>query len=309
MKQPIRKSAGALVVAIAMIAGCKATPAANEATCPPAGYDTAELAAIKAMEFEFSDDEARQAFALALIPCLAAMDPALRDDLAYTGLSAVLRSGQLSRETVNQLREQLLRDLETTSEPEGVHRPFLVLVLAEVARVDRIEPLFTPADRDELVRVAAGFLDSIHDYRGFNESEGWRHSVAHGADLVLQLSLNEQLSQAQSLQLRAAIAKQIAPDNGHSYIFGEPGRLARPILYMALRERFTEEEWSAWFENLASPAPFASWADIWKSERGLAKLHNTRAFAQAIYVTASASEQPALKALVPGATQLLRALP
>ena len=31
---------------------------------------------------------------------------------------------------------------------------------------------------------------SVRDYRGFDAKQGWRHGVAHGADLLLQLSRN-----------------------------------------------------------------------------------------------------------------------
>lgn len=298
-----------LAAAAAVLAACQTAPAGQRESCPPPGITAAQLAQFRAAGFQTDNKNRLNAMALGLRHCLASTDPDLRDGLAYTGLSAMLRAGQLNPDTIKTLRSGLLEDLETTEDPAGVHRPFIILALAEVARADRVSPLFTADERNELVLAAASFLTGIRDYRGFDETEGWRHNVAHAADLVLQLSLNSNISTGQILELRGAITAQVAPDSGHFYIYGEPDRLARAVLYMALRNEISEENWTSWFEALAEPGPFASWDEIWTNQRGLARLHNTRAFARAILVTANSSEQTALKALVPGAENLLRALP
>lgn len=289
--------------------GCATVSTGADELCPPPGYDEVALSQLRAGEFSFATDAAREAFVLALPACLGSSDPDLRDGLGYTAMSALLRGGQLSESTIQALREHLLQDLENASDPSGVHRPFIVLALSEVARVDRVSPLFFDLQREQLVTTAARYLESVADYRGYNDREGWRHGVAHGADLVLQLVLNDQVGADQLRQLRSAVQAQIAPGRGHSYIFGEPQRLARPVLYMALRGEFSEAEWTAWFGELASPAPLESWDAVWSSERGLAKLHNTRAFAQAVYVATQRSSRPELQALLPGVNKLLEAIP
>lgn len=43
-------------------------------------------------------------------------------------------------------------------------------------------------EREDMVRAAALFLAKVTDYRAFSDTEGFRHAVAHGADLVLQLA-------------------------------------------------------------------------------------------------------------------------
>ena len=109
-------------------------------------------------------------------------------------------------------------------------------------------------------------------------------------------------------RIRDAVAGQIAPD-GHFYIYGEPERLARPILIMARRGVFTAEEWSAWFTQISAPAPLASWSEAFSSQAGLAKKHNTAAFVYVLWANASLSQDVGVRALMPGAEAALRALP
>ena len=96
-------------------------------------------------------------------------------------------------------------------DPAGVQRPFAALVLAEVVRFDRIEPFMTDKQLQQLVDASTRYLQSIRDYRGFDEREGWRHGVAHTSDVMLQLAVNPRTSKAQLDQMLAAIATQVAP--------------------------------------------------------------------------------------------------
>jgi hypothetical protein len=111
----------------------------------------------------------------------------------------------------------------------------------------------------------------VRDYRGFDEREGWRHGVAHGADFALQLALNPALDRAALDRLLGAIASQVVPRGGHFYVYGEPERLAAPVLYIGKRNLHDVDEWRKWFAALAEPKPLASWRDAFKSQAGLAK--------------------------------------
>ncbi len=241
----------------------------------------------------------------ALVVCLASPDPELRDQLAYTGLANLLRDHRPTVEQLEFLTGQLYKLLQQP-DPAGVAHPFGILVLAEVARTDRIEAWMSPGQRQDLVDKACSYLEAISDYRGFDPQVGWRHGVAHGADLAMQLTLNPALSRAQQLQLMRAIAQQVAP--GHAYHFGEPERLARPVLFIARRDELEQEDWQSWFAELADPAPLSNWGAVWQDADGLARRHNLRAFALEIYLNATLSEESGIQALEPRALELLRAI-
>jgi hypothetical protein len=165
-----------------------------------------------------------------------------------------------------------------------VERPFAALVLAEVARFDRIEPFMTDQQLQQLVDASTGYLETIRDYRGFDEREGWRHAVAHASDMMLQLAVNPRTSKAQLDQMLAAIATQIAPAGGHLYIYGESNRLAQAVFYIAKRKLHTAAEWRRWFEQVSAPTPLANWGEAWISQRGIAKHQNTMHFLTALYL-------------------------
>jgi len=73
------------------------------------------------------------------------------------------------------------------------------------------------AARSELIAAAYACLETLTDYCGYSDTEGWRRGVAHTADLLLQLSLNPQVRKPQAKDILAAVALKVGtPD--HAYI-------------------------------------------------------------------------------------------
>lgn len=274
--------------------------------CPPAGWDRVRLEGLKAASFEIADQAARERFAEGVVACIASPDPALRDGIAFEALSVMFRADKLSDAVKVRIARDLLKRLSST-EPLGFEAPFAALVLAEVVRADRLK-VYLPAD----LRVAIGegavtFLTGVRDYRGFDEREGWRHRVAHGADLLMQIVRNPAYAdRAYLARVRDAVATQIAPA-GHFYIYGEPKRLMQPVIFLAQRKVFEEAEWSAWFRRVTGDAH--SWADSFASQKGLARRHNTHAFLSAIWLNAKVSENGDDDVLLAGAETGLRMVP
>lgn len=259
--------------------------------CPPQGYTRQQLLNLQQSGFELPEQSQRDGLALALLACSDNADPFLRDRVMYEGLASWLRGQQLSPATVDAIYQQLLQQIMGQDQPPGFQRPFAALLLSEVARTDRIQPAFTANRRQQLVEVAASYLESVTDYRGFSETDGWRHGVAHGADLILQLVLNPAIDGGQLARLMDAVAHQVAAGNEHFYIYGEPGRLARPVFYAWRRDVLDVEQWDTWFNDVSSPGPLDSWAQAFSSQAGLARRHNTLAFLLALHFSASASKQ------------------
>jgi hypothetical protein len=262
----------------------------------------------KADAFETLDTRTKAVMAGAMANCLDHPDPAIRDGIAYAGLTALLRSGTLPKDDIRTLRDQLLVMAET-DDADGFSAPFAALVLSEVARTDRVEPYLSETELDQLVQAAATYVIGITDYRGFSDTEGWRHGVAHGADWIMQLSLNPALTDDHANILLQAIHTQIPAGNGHAYIHGEPGRLAQPVLFIAMQQERSEQAWTEWLAPLVDPAPMSRWGEAYESEAGLARLHNVKSFLQALYVAASLSSNTEVKPLIEPVTEALRSLP
>lgn len=280
------------------------------AACPPEGWDRAALDSLKAAQFSEPDDARRQALALDLPDCLGDPDPSLRDGIAYEALSTWMRADALDAATREALLDRLQQQIVPgAGDDDGFRAPFAALVLSEVARTDRIAAWMTPAQREALVEAGAAYLESVSDYRGFDQTSGWRHGVAHGADLLMQLALNPALERQQLDRILAAVATQVAPVGNHAYTFGEPERLARPVIFVLKRGLHDEAAWSAWLQGIVAPAPMPDWSGVFTSSDGLAKRHNTRMFLQGLYVALQESGDESLRARVPAVVSALRVVP
>ncbi|MGZ8779911.1 MAG: DUF2785 domain-containing protein [Thermoanaerobaculia bacterium] len=262
------------------------TPAAGTATraevCPPPSLSRAGLDALKQSGFAVPDAGERNRIARLLPGCLGDPDPAVRDGIAFEALSKWLRASALEATTIRTLAERLTPELRAADDDAGFRKPFVALALSEVARADRIASVLPDAARQDLVVATAHYLTGVTDYRGFDARAGWRHSVAHGADLVLQLGLNAQLSADDVRRLLSAVAAQVAPPRAVSYTFGEPERLARAVYFIHRRGVLTDAFWDEWLGAIGSPAPLANWPAAYQTAEGLARRHNTLAFLQAV---------------------------
>lgn len=257
-------------------------PSTTKSTCPPEGSTKPGLLQLKAKRFEIASAEERNRLALSLLPCLESPDPAIRDGVAFEALSTWLRAKALTPATIVTLGDSLRATLTGEKDALGFRLPFAALALSEVARADRIEPVFTESVRAAMVEVAAQSLVKVTDYRGFDPRDGWRHGVAHGADLALQLAVNRNVGAPGVRLLMDAVQSQIAPETAPAYVFGEPERFARAVVFTYRRGVLDAAYWDAWFASLAEPKPFESWNAGATSLQGLAKRHNTVAFLNAL---------------------------
>lgn len=281
--------------------------ATAQTTCPPPDWPLTQLESLKRDGFKLADAARRRGLALALPGCLGDPNPAIRDGIAFEALSAWMRGGHLDQGTLRSLRLALL-EMMAGEDSRGFAAPFAALVLSEVARTDRIAAWMSTEERDGLVRAAAGYLKGVTDYRAFDDKEGFRHGVAHGADLALQLALNPLTTKAQLDQLLLAVAAQVSPNANVAYWAGEPDRLARPVVFIAQRKLHSDEEWRAFFAEISNPRPLPSWQAAFTSQAGIKKRHNIRAFLLSVYASASSSEDGGVRQLIGPVTAALKAV-
>lgn len=274
--------------------------------CPPTGQTKESLQALKALKFTVPDAGERLALAEGLLACLGDPDPELRDGIAYEALTQWLRAGDFDTDALRKLRDALYASLDS-DDAGGFKHPFAALVLSEVARTDRVQPWMTPVERAAMVERAARFLQSVDDYRGFDDEQGWRHGVAHGADWLMQLALNPALERTQLDAILAAVAAQVVPESAHAYVFGEAGRLARPVLYIAKRDVYSDADWQAWFASLVPRIGDAEQAYI--DEAWLARRHDLMAFFKSLYLEADQSEDAQIMRLKPAIVAALKQVP
>lgn len=293
-------------ITCSLLLATPANAATANAACSPIQTMHYKLETLKANKWQLTDDALRQTTAIALLDCLAAPDPVLRDELAFEALSAWMRAKQLSPETLHRISSELQARLNA-SEPDaaGFLKPFAALTLAEVARADRVQKFLSDDELDQLIITGTKYLTNVRDYRGFSATEGWRHGVAHAADLMLQLALNPRLSKAQADRLLAAIASQVAPAGEHFYQYHEGERLMSPVFYIARKTLHDNADWDAWIASLMATQK----AGEPTTQTSLARRHNLAGFLLPLYFSLQESTDAAQRArLLPAVTKALKAL-
>lgn len=272
-------------------------------------FDPAALQRLKKESFVIKKTEQRNQTAINLLFCLGEGDPNVRDGIVYAATSEWLRGELLDKATVKTMFDFLLKTLmQTNHDPQNFTQPFAALVLAEVLRVDRITPYLMANERQKAIDVTTSYMRNISDYRGFDEKQGWRHAIAHTADVFLQLSLNKKVSKVQLDQLLGALRSQVSPQALHFYVFAEPKRLAMAFIYIVLRGEHSEQEVVNYLDTVVDPAPFKDWQSVYSDKNGLAKLHNIRSFIYSIFAISAQSNNPALKSMQPKLVELIKIL-
>lgn len=276
------------------------------AACPPEGQTIDTLKQLKALEFRTSDVNDRKKLAMSLLDCLGDPDPVMRDDLAYQALSTWMRAAAFDADTLRAIRDALYAQLDG-DDPQGFRKPYAALALSEVARTDRMQPWMTAEERAAMVDKAAAFLAAVNDYRAFDDKEGWRHGVAHGSDWLLQLALNPAIERAQTDRMLEAIAAQVVPDAAPAYAAGEPGRLARPVVYIAQHGFYTEKDWDTWFGKLIPK--IGDPAQAYNDSHWLARRHDLMSFLLSLYIEADQSKDPNIHFLKPSIVEAVKKVP
>ncbi|WP_414830602.1 DUF2785 domain-containing protein [Alteromonas sp. H39] len=245
-----------------------------------------------------------------LYACLASPDPTLRDDIGYQGFSVLLRQATPSQPILLALFERLSTDIAThVNDPHKVFLPFALLVYSEVIRTDRIFPVFTNAHRQQAIDTVSSYLDKQTDYRGFSEQVGWRHGLAHAADVILQLALNPALTHSQIKQSASVLLQHISPQNAPALTDGEPYRMARAIAYLMLREEVNVNDWKDIMREHGNSAPrYPNWTDTYQSRAGLNYLHNKRAFFTSLVTQTVYQNDTRLETLTPEIAKIARSI-
>ncbi len=303
MTRTIRRD-GVVLLAILLVLPC-----AESLACEPLGLPANAFLSADDGQFQVPPGKDPGELVLALADCLPDSDPVARDSVGYSGIATILREGDVDADTTRALMARLVA-LLAADDPsgDGFAQPFAALALAEVARVDRISPMFSAGERAELVAAATSYVRGVRDYRGFDDDDGWRHGVAHGADLLMQLVLNAELDDEHVRPIVTAALSQVRAAGGHAYVFGESQRLSRPVLFAARRGLITAVEWQALLAPLGAP-PGESWAAAFSSTEDLATLHNTRQFLLVVYASVAESDNTLYTGIRDASRDALTALP
>jgi hypothetical protein len=196
----------------------------------------------------------------ALVDDLRSPDPRVRDDGAYATLSSRVTDGGADEHLValGDAGAALLAD------PAVQARSFGALLLALV--VDRVNTLSSgipgrasgadearPIDVVRWLTVFLTWYSGEQDLRGHDQTLGWLHAVAHGADALEAFAGSRLLNASEELMLLDVAAERLHAPTAHHLTQQEDDRLGHAVMSILARGAIPTDDALGWIDRLAAP--------------------------------------------------------
>ncbi|MGW4440627.1 DUF2785 domain-containing protein, partial [Streptomyces sp. NPDC004596] len=185
--------------------------------------DLLDWPSLAADDFPFPEDIPATWLAGELSSMLIAPDPRIRDDYAYTAAARWIRQGHL---------DAVLDALGDTAASRFDHqeiqaRTFAPLILrAVLERGSNTRGCVTQVSAERWYAAFSAWFSTEEDTRGWDESRGWLHAVAHGADAAAAFASFLPDRGADVLEL---CARRMTATSAFRYTQLEDARLARAV--------------------------------------------------------------------------------
>lgn len=187
---------------------------------------------------------------------LGSPDPVLRDDVAFGAAERWIREGKIAPDDLRRLlamwRTNTADGLGTSGDDRVFKRSFSALCLSLIAARDLAAPFLEPAEVQAFFDAMLDYFDNEADLRGFDQTRGWMHSVAHTSDTLKFLARNPKLAAGADARLLRAVTTKI--DSAPTvFAWGENHRMA-----LALQSAVRRPD--------ADGGALAAWLDGWLNE-------------------------------------------
>ncbi|MEU6562917.1 DUF2785 domain-containing protein [Nocardia nova] len=193
-----------------------------------------------------------------LVEMLAAPDPQVRDGFGYTAVSVWGRRGVLDSE-LEHLGDVMADRL--AGHPQVQARTFAALVFGVVLGRGAELPRGTV---ERWYETFENWYRTEREVRGYDETLGWLHAVAHGADAAAAFARAVPRHAPDILELCAH--RMTAKDTDYRYSQLEDARLARAVTAVLHTPGLTRDQALGWFDVVddafagAGPGPCPPWA-------------------------------------------------
>jgi Protein of unknown function (DUF2785) len=183
---------------------------------------------------------------LDLLEMLRSPDPLERDDIAYLGMVQRIGSGA-EDDGLIALGDEIAGRL---GDDEIQTRSFAALILGDIVERDQVTALATEEAVLRWRDAFAGWYATEKDLRGWDESLGWLHAVAHGADTLAAFGRSARLNRD---DLRAlldiACARLLAPTD---FVLRdqEDDRLGYALALVLSRPELDEDDSVRWLRPI-----------------------------------------------------------
>lgn len=196
--------------------------------------DKAFWLAIKEQDYQLPSEPGLEALTAELMGYLGALDPEIRDGIAYYTLGTWIGRGHYSAATMVAIAEQMVANLQVglgDRASDTVYlRSFSGLILAELLRRDGKESYLSADDRARYVKAAFAWASAEGDLRGFDAAHGWAHAGAHAADLLRLIGLHPQVGPSELEGVLGAVGALAGGAHGYPFLYDEDERLVAAVL-------------------------------------------------------------------------------
>ncbi|MCA1062585.1 DUF2785 domain-containing protein [Rossellomorea sp. AcN35-11] len=186
---------------------------------------------------------------------IGSSDGELRDQLIYTSFYRFIERDYLSNQQLVYLldtcmnKEHLFFGIGKKGDDSVFTRAFSSLVLAIVLKRDRHRPFLPTEKVQQAFEACFLYLEGEEDTRGYVEGKGWAHSIAHGADFLVEVihhpAFPDEFHKRALEMIKTSLLKEA------DYCDDEEGRLLFAI--EALIDRgMTDETLLEWTEDLVT---------------------------------------------------------
>lgn len=174
-----------------------------------------------------------------LVDLLASPDPEVRDELAFATLATWVHEKVVPDERLRPLGDEMARRLDAEQVRTRCFAPLVLDVIVAARGV--CEPAW--------VAAFERWYPAENDLRGYDPTLGWLHAVAHGADLLGDLGLRDDVGARRMLDL--AVARMLAPTDS-VWRDGEDERLAYALGKLLTRADLPETDAVEWLAPVAA---------------------------------------------------------
>lgn len=125
-----------------------------------------------------------------LLDNIGNLNPTIRDDLVYTLFARGFLERAFTHEQEQTIintfitEKKLFKDIDKPQNDNVFLRSFSALLGSVILETDQETEILMNEQRKQLFAWSIDYLLREKDYRGYVESKGWAHSIAHGSDFL-----------------------------------------------------------------------------------------------------------------------------
>ncbi len=173
------------------------------------------------------------------------LDPTLRDEYIYRFFWTVIRYDLLADETLVELLDTMHHNIHPGK--PVLTRSFSYLVLAALLKRQSVKAFVDQTKIDAVFETALNAFREETDMRGYDDTLGFVHAIAHGAD-VLEALATLDITPAQTSQILDAIKTKVYTTDG-AYHHNEDKRMVNVLVRLHHENHIDKKTLSAWIDE------------------------------------------------------------